>query len=56
MGKERDIAGLEAMRLKSDVRELDAKRKELARKGSSLCISELEKLGDKSTDNKSTVK
>ncbi len=43
------------MRLKSDVRELDAKRKELARK-LSLCISELEKLGDKSTDNKSTVK
>ena len=53
--KERDIAGLEAMRLKSDVRELDAKRKELARK-LSLCIDELEKLGEKSTDNKSIVK
>jgi hypothetical protein len=53
--KERDIAGLEAMRLKSDVIELNAKRKELARK-LSLCIEELEKLGGKSTDNKSIVK
>jgi MFS superfamily sulfate permease-like transporter len=55
LAKERDIAGLEAMRLKSVVIELDAKRKELARK-LSLCIKELEKLGEKSTDNKSIVK
>jgi hypothetical protein len=53
--KERDSAGLEAMRLKSDVIELDAKRKELTRQ-LSLCIKELEKLGKKSTDNKSIVK
>jgi hypothetical protein len=53
--KERDIARLEAMRLNSDVIELNAKRKELARK-LSLCIEELEKLGEKSTDNKSIVK
>jgi hypothetical protein len=53
--KERDSAGLEAMRLKADVIELDAKRKELARQ-LSLCIKELEKLGEKSTDNKSIVK
>jgi hypothetical protein len=52
--KERDIVGLEAMRSKADVIELDAKRKELSRK-LSLCIEELEKLGEKSTDNKSIV-
>jgi DNA repair exonuclease SbcCD ATPase subunit len=53
--KERDDAQREALRSSADVIELDAKRKELARQ-LSLCIKELEKLGEKSTDNKSIVK
>ena len=47
--KERDDAWRESMRLNADVIELDAKNKNLARR-LSICINELDKLSEKSTN------